>query len=171
MRISEVNYAQSVVFLLFFFLGGGGVFAFIGNDLTLLYYPGKKLPNPTIKSTKKIGDTLIHKLCWGDENGGDWVGDDFFKLLDDNGEVVSNLSSCNTRKSRDKRQNVHSVGVFTGAYPCGVIVLGNELYTSESISQVYGILTDFVSSLSDGSKLKQLLYDDMTTFPQLFSFF
>ena len=71
------------------------------------------------------------------------------------------LSSCNTRKSRDKRENVHSVGVFVGAYPCGVIVLGDELYSSESISQVYGILTDVVNSLSDKTKLKQILYDDM----------
>ena len=129
----------------------------------LLYFTGKQLPNPKIKATKQIGDTLIHKLSWGDENGGDWVGEDFFKLLGegDEGEIVSNLSTCNTRKSQDKRQNVHSVGVFTGAYPCGVIVLGDELYTSESISQVYGILTDFVSALSDKSKLKQILYDDM----------
>ena len=40
-------------------------------------------------------------------------------------------------------------------------MLGDELYSCESISQVYGILTDFVSFLSDKSQLKQLLYDDM----------
>ena len=40
-------------------------------------------------------------------------------------------------------------------------MLGDELYSCESISQVYGILTDFVSCLSDKSQLKQLLYDDM----------
>ena len=122
---------------------------------------GKQIPNPKIKHTKKIGDTLIHKLCWGDEEGDEWIDDDFFKIVNDHGESVSMLSSCNTRKSRDKRENAHSVGVFVGAYPCGTIVLGDELYGSESISQVYGILTDFVNSLSDSSKLKQLLYDDM----------
>ena len=123
---------------------------------------GKVLPNPKIKHSKAIGDTVIHKLSWGDEPGAEWMSDDFFKLLDEKGEITeSTLSSCNTRKSRDKRQNVHSVGVFTGAYPCGIIVLGDELYGSESISQVYGILTDWLSSLSDQTKLKQILYDDM----------
>ena len=107
---------------------------------------GKVLPNPKIKHSKAIGDTVIHKLSWGDEPGAEWMSDDFFKLLDEKGEITeSTLSSCNTRKSRDKRQNVHSVGVFTGAYPCGIIVLGDELYGSESISQVYGILTDWLS--------------------------
>ena len=119
---------------------------------------GKVLPNPKIKHSKAIGDTVIHKLSWGDEPGAEWMSDDFFKLLDEKGEITeSTLSSCNTRKSRDKRQNVHSVGVFTGAYPCGIIVLGDELYGSESISQVYGILTDWLSSLSDQTKLKQIL--------------
>lgn len=124
---------------------------------------GKALPNPKIKHTKKIGESVIHKLSWGDEPGAEWISDDFFKLLDDQGEILESTvsTSCNTRKSRDKRQNVHSVGVFTGAYPCGVIVLGDELYGSESISQVYGLLTDWLSSLSDKTKLKQILYDDM----------
>lgn len=124
---------------------------------------GKVLPNPKIKHSKTIGETVIHKLSWGDEPGAEWISEDFFKLLDDNGEITESTesTSCNTRKSRDKRQNVHSVGVFTGAYPCGVIVLGDELYGSESISQVYGILTDWLNSLSDKTKLKQILYDDM----------
>ena len=67
---------------------------------------GNVLPNPKIKHSKSIGDTVIHKLSWGDEPGVEWVSDDFFKLLDDNGEnIESTLQSCNTRKSRDKRQN------------------------------------------------------------------
>ena len=45
--------------------------------------------------------------------------------------------------------------------PCGTIVLIDELYGSESISQVYGLLLDFYSKLSDNSELKILLYDDM----------
>ena len=73
---------------------------------------GKVLPNPKIKHSKTIGETVIHKLSWGDEPGAEWISEDFFKLLDDNGEITESTesTSCNTRKSRDKRQNVHSVG-------------------------------------------------------------
>ena len=75
--------------------------------------------------------------------------------------VSSNQSvSCNTRKSRDKRERRHTVGVFVGAYPCGTIVLYDELYGSESITQVYGILISFLDKLKDRSTLKEILYDD-----------
>ena len=36
------------------------------------------LPKPRIKATKKIGDTLVHKLAWGAEGGGEWLEDDWF---------------------------------------------------------------------------------------------
>ena len=44
--------------------------------------------------------------------------------------------SCGTRKSRDKRVKRHTVGLFVVAYPCGVVVVCDELFGSESISQV-----------------------------------
>ena len=122
---------------------------------------GQQLPKPRIKHTKKIGDTLIHKLSWGDEAGGEWLEEDFFNALTVDGESLSTNVSCNTRKSRDKRERRHTVGVFIGAYPCGTIVIGDELFGSEGIAQVYGLLTDFLDSLSDTSFLKQILYDDM----------
>ena len=59
---------------------------------------GKGLPNPKIKSTKQIGDSVIHKLSWGDDEGSEWVGEDFFKMLDDDGELVSTVLTCNTRR-------------------------------------------------------------------------
>ena len=59
---------------------------------------GKGLPNPKIKSTKQIGDSVIHKLSWGDDEGSEWVGEDFFKMPDDDGELVSTVLTCNTRR-------------------------------------------------------------------------
>ena len=123
---------------------------------------GSKLPNPRIKHTKKVGGSDIHLLSWGGEDGDEWLQDDFFHYLSEDGEVLnSNLSvTCNTRKSRDKTSRRHTVGVFVGAYPCGTIVLFDELYGSESISQVYGILVEFLGRLKDMSTLEELLYDD-----------
>ena len=67
---------------------------------------GKSLPNPNLRNVKKAGSALYHLLTWdGETSAGKWVHDDFFKLLGEDGEIVSALeddNSCNTRKSRDK---------------------------------------------------------------------
>ena len=36
-------------------------------------------------------------------------------------------------------------GVLAAMWPCGVIVFVNELFITESLSQVYGILHEFLS--------------------------
>jgi hypothetical protein len=53
----------------------------------------------------------------------------------------------------------HTLGLFLGAYPCGVVVVWDKLYGSESISQVYGILIEYLSSLSK-LELVHIIYDD-----------
>ena len=67
---------------------------------------GKSLPNPRLKRVKKAGSALYHLLSWDDDtSAAQWVHDDFFKLLADDGEIFSTLeddNTCNTRKSRDK---------------------------------------------------------------------
>ena len=49
--------------------------------------------------------------------------------MSEDGEVLSSTidNSCNTRKSRDRRERRHTVGVLVGAFPCGVIVLWDEI--------------------------------------------
>ena len=70
---------------------------------------GKPLPEPRIKYTKRAGDEIYHYLTW---EGGDsdtnprWVGESFFSLASEDGEIVSQLEedkSCNTKKTKDKR--------------------------------------------------------------------
>ena len=67
---------------------------------------GMKLPDPKIKYTKTIGGIDYHFLQWEGENVGNWFQEDFFKIMSEDGELVSsNIDvSCNTRKSRDKRE-------------------------------------------------------------------
>ena len=67
---------------------------------------GKALPNPRIKHTKKTSSgTRYHFLTWEGEKGGQWYGDDFFKLAggEDEELLLPEQLSCRTRKSRDKR--------------------------------------------------------------------
>ena len=49
---------------------------------------------------------------------------------------------------------------FCRSFSCGTIVLFDELYGSESISQVYGILVEFLARLENIDALEELLYDD-----------
>ena len=103
---------------------------------------GNILPSPRIKHTKKTSaGTLFHFLTWEGEKGGQWLGQDFFKIAsgddgDEGDNVVLPDLTCRTRKSRDKRICRWNVGIFLGAFPCGIVPLWDELYGSESTSQV-----------------------------------
>ena len=118
---------------------------------------GKPLPEPRIKYTKKAGDEVYHYLSWEGGEGetlSRWVGESFFSLASNDGEIVSQLEedkSCNTKKTKDKRdrrycvfiilKNIlslycrHLVGILAGTKPCGTVVLFEELYGSESLTQ------------------------------------
>ena len=120
-----------------------------------------KLPNPVIKSTKTLANgSKYHYLSWGGGKGGKWLSQDWFEIANGDGDLTSSVevNTCNTRKSRDKRERRHTVGLFLGAFPCGVIGLWDELYGSESISQVYSVLLEYLSSIPH--KINTILYDD-----------
>jgi hypothetical protein len=121
---------------------------------------GTKLPAPQIKHTKTVDGVKHHYLKWGTEEG-DWLSEEFFNIVNDDDEIVEHETlTCNTRKSRDKRVKRHTLGLFVGASPCGVVRICEELYGSEAISQVYGIICEYLSNLSE-KHLKALVYDDV----------
>ena len=49
------------------------------------------------------------------------------------------------------------------AWPCGVVPLWDELFGSEGMRQVYGIILEWLKSLSeeDRKRILYILYDDM----------
>ena len=51
---------------------------------------GKTLPAPTIKHTKTIGGIKHHYLKWDNEEG-DWLSEDFFKIINEDGEIVETI--------------------------------------------------------------------------------
>ena len=73
---------------------------------------------------------------------------------------VQNESGCGTRKSRDKRVKDSTLGLLVGAFPCGTVVVWEELYNSEGIVQVHSILGDYFSNVTDKEDLKFIIYDD-----------
>ena len=120
-----------------------------------------KLPNPVIKSSKTLANgSKYHYLSWGGGKGGKWLSQDWFEIANEDGDLTSTVevNSCNTRKSRDKRERRHTVGIFLGSYPCGIIGLWDEVYGSESISQVYSIVLEYLSSTRHN--VRTILYDD-----------
>lgn len=54
------------------------------------------------------------------------------------------------------------MGIFLGSFPCGVVPLWEELFGSESISQVFGVVIEYLSQLPDSERerLTDLIYDD-----------
>ena len=68
--------------------------------------------------------------------------------------------TCNTKKTKDQRNRRHTVGLLVGSKPCGTVVLFNELYGSESVTQVYANLVDHIGNLPDSEKPKVINYDD-----------
>ena len=44
------------------------------------------------------------------------------------------------------------IGLLAGIWPCGTITLIDELFTSESISQVYGCLHGFIHTNSTNTE-------------------
>ena len=124
---------------------------------------GGPIPKPTIKKTKKVGTGKYHLLSWDTEAKENWVSDEIFQALLEDGDTISVMDdSCQTRKNRDKRVLRHTVGILVGAYPCGTITLFDELHGSESLSQVYGIVVDHISKIPKTSRerLDELVYDD-----------
>ena len=107
----------------------------------------KKLPLPRVKSTRKIGSTVHHRLVYEDDPTLDqWVP---LANYTDLGDTVS--LSCKTEKDKDKRSHRwykiflrlilifkfrHSCGIFVGSWPCGVITCFDELWGSEGKAQV-----------------------------------
>jgi hypothetical protein len=58
------------------------------------------------------------------------------------------------------------VGILVGAYPCGVITVFEVLYGSESLSQVYAIMIEYLSGLppSVRENIIEICYDDACHF-------
>lgn len=140
------------------------ILSYYNEDLKRL---GKPLPDPKIKHVKRAGDEVYYYLSWGDEKvkGNPWKGKNFFALASEDGEIVSLLDedkSCNTKKTKDKRERRHTVGIMVGTKPCGIVVLFEEIYGSESLTQVYGMLVEYLSRLPETgrSSLEHILYDD-----------
>ena len=67
-----------------------------------------KLPNPHIKHSKTLSDgTKYHFLSWEGEKDGEWLHESWFDIAAEDGDIVfTNVQevTCNTRKSRDKRE-------------------------------------------------------------------
>ena len=96
--------------------------------------------------------------------GNPWKGKSFFSLASEDGDIVPQLEegSCNTKKTKDKCERRHTCGIMVGTKPCGTVVLFDELYGSESLTQVYGMLVEYLSRLPQEGvdALQNILYDD-----------
>ena len=56
---------------------------------------------------------------------------------------------------------MHTLGILLGMAPCGIVRIVSELFGSESISQVYGIVIEYISKIIDKIELVVLVYADV----------
>ena len=103
-----------------------------------------------MKHSKKDGEEVYYYLSWkgGEKQTGRWVGKSL--LAAEDGIIVSHLEedkSCNTKKTKEKYQRRHTVGIMVGTKPCGTVILFVELYGS--LTQVYGLLVEHISCLPE----------------------
>ena len=62
--------------------------------------------------------------------------------------------------------NLNFLEILVGAFPCGLITVFDELYGSESLTQVYAIMIEYLSCLTSltREKLVEICYDDACHF-------
>ena len=117
-----------------------------------------EIPKPRIKSVKKAGSAVYYLLSWdGTDAPEELVPQEDFNFDDDGEEAVD--SSCNTQKHHGAKMCHTSAGILIGCSPCGVIPLFEELFGSESKSQVFSYVTDFLGEVNPQS-MEYLIYDD-----------
>ena len=106
----------------------------------------ENIPQPQIKHTKKVGSKIYHLLSW-DTGDRYWEEDNAFSLEGCSLESQTLTEfQCQTRKvvlkiiwnkiwtflhqDKDKRLCRHTWGVLIGCFPCGVVVLFDEIFGS-----------------------------------------
>ncbi|XP_019627743.1 PREDICTED: uncharacterized protein LOC109472414 [Branchiostoma belcheri] len=95
----------------------------------------------------------------GKENSGFAVEEKNDVLVSHNGEQPREIN-CNTKKDRNGvRLNAITAGVLAFIRPCNIIVSLNELFGSESKTQVYGHLHNLMSK-KEMEKTGFVIYDD-----------
>ena len=65
-----------------------------------------------------------------------------------------------------KRSRRHTVGILVSTFPCGIITVFEELFGSESLTQVYAIMVEYFAKLPSPSreKILEIVYDDACHF-------
>ena len=124
------------------------------------------IPLPRIQSSSTTGSIVYNTLTWkSDPSLLLWTPADQTQRMfpghsaDQRSEHEGGPLTCNTRKDKDSRFHRHTAGIFIGSHsvnlngnhvfnvgcwPCGVCVLWDELYGTESVTQLHGIITDWL---------------------------
>ena len=108
------------------------------------------IPLPQILSSSTTGNIVYNTLTWKpNPDLPSWTPymDTLFPghvSEEEDVDLDEGPLRCNTKKDKDSRFHRHTAGIFIGRWPCGVCVLWDELFGTESVSQVRGIITDWL---------------------------
>ena len=128
----------------------------------------KQIPGPRVLKTTKLknGTEMYVELVWDPKDSTKEILELDENLFDIDADKLCEdelKSSCNTRKTKDKRDRRHTAGILISCKPCGIIPHVDELFGSESIKQVHESIIEFLGTVKSETRksLKLWLYDDM----------
>ena len=145
---------------------------FIVEHYSVITNLGTPLPTPTVKKTVKNGSgtEIFQHLEWKTSGLDSEAlklrdGESLFDIDQDKLEQDEILSTCNTRKVRDKRDRRHTAGILISATPCGRIPHVDELFGCETIQQVHGSIIEFLGNLNpeNRAKFRVWLFNDIVS--------
>ena len=120
------------------------------------------IPEPRIRHTKVSGKERYALLRWENCDASDQyvnVKDLLIEAIEGQEDIAKSI--CNTKKHLGRRFYSRNAGLMIAAWPCGVVPMVEELYGVESLSQVHGLLCDFLHTGKDMlTNLQTIFYDD-----------
>ena len=115
------------------------------------------MPKARIRTEKIEGQQKHIELTWdNDETLPEFIPGP--NLVDPQKEYEECETNCKTRKDIGSLYHRRTAGIFIAAWPCGTIAFVVEIYGTENISQVHGLLCDFI--YQNSLKVDWILYDD-----------
>ena len=102
-----------------------------------------EIPHARIKEELTIG-TETHVILTYEDNKELEIFVPSENLVDPEKEYQQTSTTCNTRKDVGSLYYRRSAGIFVMSWPCGVVPFFSEIFGTENVSQVHGLICDFM---------------------------
>ncbi|VDI47870.1 Hypothetical predicted protein [Mytilus galloprovincialis] len=112
--------------------------------------------------SKIINGTRMIEVKWNLDNDkksreNTWVSSSSVDLIDERDGIENPI--CNTSKGK-KRFHARTAGILVGGFPCGHVTMADEIFGTESLTQVTGHVSQNIENFPCFPDINCLVYDD-----------